>query len=212
MVANADELDLPMPDPLPLRREVTYRDAVYRDDVSITEELRVDPGMVTRYLQYECVYKECKHKGVTWGELINSDYSNFADLMSNSVARDSNTFLALKGHLKPADLEFALTSTRHNETEEGKKESQEKFLDLICTHKGSMNGKSWRHIKTNNYSYFMWSIGNTMGRDTKSFKVLVTCLKPEDQTRVITTPKGEVVVTRKQVGVRTPNQPFKTRV
>jgi hypothetical protein len=205
MATNEDDMDLPMPDPLTLQRETTYSDIITTND-----DVTIDPGMVTRYLQYECKYHLCKHTGVTWGELIALDYPNFVDLMSHSVARDSNTFLALQGHLTPSDRMCAQTSTRHNDTEEGKKQTRERFLDLTCTHKGTMNGKTWRHILKNNYSYFMWSIGNTMGRDTKSFSVLVTCLKQEDQTRVITTPKGELIVARKLTGKTVWSKPTPT--
>ena len=59
-----------------------------------------------------------------------------------------------------------------------------------------MNGKTWRQIRAERYPYFMWSVGNSMGRDTKSFQVLVECLNPADQITVKTTNKGELIVHR----------------
>ena len=190
--ANDNEM---IPPPPKLVRQNAYNP--YTDDV-----WTVDAAMVTRYLQYEIRYSALtpKNVGLTWGQLIDKDYAEFVDLMSYSVAVDSNTFMALKGHLKtPDDVEKAQAAIRHSDTDEGKKKTQEKFLALTCGHKGAMNGKTWGEIRKLDYSYFLWSVANSMGRDTKSFDVLVQCLTEKDRITVLTTPKGQLVVPRKRV-------------
>jgi hypothetical protein len=154
-----------------------------------------DQGMIDRYLQYEINYSDLlqQYKGLTWGALIVENYHHFVYLMAHSVAKDSNTFLALKGHLQPADREFAQKTTRTRDTQEGKQKTMDKYLQITCSHKGAMNGKTWHEIREKNYSYFVWSVGNVMGRDTKSFAVLVNCLNVKDQEMVKATEKGEVV-------------------
>ena len=185
-----DDLTFLPPPPLLTRHNALNP---YTDDI-----VTVDPQLLTRYLQYEVKYSDLapRHKGITWGQLITDDYHHFVYLMSYSVAKDSNTFLALKSELKPEDLEFSWHTIRTRDTDEGKKILQEKYLDLTCSHKGAMNGKTWRQIRAERYSYFMWSVGNSMGRDTKSFQVLVECLNPADQITVKTTNKGELIVQR----------------
>ncbi len=189
--ANDNEM---IPPPPKLVRQSAYNP--YTDDV-----WTVDAAMVTRYLQYEIKYSALtpKNVGLTWGQLIDKDYAEFVELMTYSVAVDSNTFMALKGHLKtPDDVEKAQAAIRHSDTDEGKKKTQEKFLALTCGHKGAMNGKTWGEIRKLDYSYFLWSVANSMGRDTKSFDVLVQCLTEKDRITVLTTPKGQLVVPRKR--------------
>ena len=55
-----------------------------------------------------------------------------------------------------------------------------------------MNGKTWREIYEKNYPYFFWSVGNTMGRDTKSFDVFRSLLVKQDQLTVDRIEKGKV--------------------
>jgi hypothetical protein len=185
--------DLTFLPPPPILRRHNAQSPGCIDDV-----ITVDPQMTTRYLQYEVKYSDLKkeHKGITWGQLILDDYHHFVYLMSHSVAKDSNTFMALKSELKPDDLEFSWHTVRSRDTEEGKKAIRDRYLELKCSHKGAMNGKTWRQIRAEKYSYFMWSVGNSMGRETKSFDVLVQCLNPADQITVRTTGKGEVIVPR----------------
>ena len=189
--AKDDEM---IPPPPKLERQRAYNP--YTDDV-----WTVDAAMVTRYLQYIVKYSALtpKNLGLTWGELIERDYEEFVELMTYSVAVDSNTFMALKGHLKtPGEVEHAQAAIRHGDTDDGKKKTQEKFLDLTCGHKGAMNGKTWGEIRKIDYSYFLWSVANSMGRETKSFDVLVQCLTEKDRITVLTTPKGQLVVPRKR--------------
>ena len=187
--ANDNEM---IPPPPKLVRQRAYNP--YTDDV-----WTVDAAMVTRYLQYEIRYSALtpKNVGLTWGQLIDQDYAEFVELMTYSVAVDSNTFMALKGHLKtPGEVEHAQAAIRHSDTDDGKKKTQEKFLALTCGHKGAMNGKTWGEIRKLDYSYFLWSVANSMGRETKSFDVLVQCLTEKDRITVLTTPKGQLVVPR----------------
>jgi hypothetical protein len=189
--ANDNEM---IPPPPKLVRQRAYNP--YTDDV-----WTVDAAMVTRYLQYEIRYSALtpKNVGLTWGQLIDKDYAEFVELMTYSVAVDSNTFMALKGHLKtPGEVEHAQAAIRHSDTDDGKKKTQEKFLALTCGHKGAMNGKTWGEIRKLDYSYFLWSVANSMGRETKSFDVLVQCLTEKDRITVLTTPKGQLVVPRKR--------------
>ena len=189
--ANDNEM---IPPPPKLVRQRAYNP--YTDDV-----WTVDAAMVTRYLQYEIRYSALtpKNVGLTWGQLIDKDYAEFVELMTYSVAVDSNTFMALKGHLKtPGEVELAQAAIRHSDTDDGKKKTQEKFLALTCGHKGAMNGKTWGEIRKLDYSYFLWSVANSMGRETKSFDVLVQCLTEKDRITVLTTPKGQLVVPRKR--------------
>ena len=189
--ANDNEM---IPPPPKLVRQRAYNP--YTDDV-----WTVDAAMVTRYLQYEIKYSALtpKNVGLTWGQLIDKDYAEFVELMTYSVAVDSNTFMALKGHLKtPGEVEHAQAAIRHSDTDDGKKKTQEKFLALTCGHKGAMNGKTWGEIRKLDYSYFLWSVANSMGRETKSFDVLVQCLTEKDRITVLTTPKGQLVVPRKR--------------
>jgi hypothetical protein len=160
------------------------------DDRNETEE-----ELHLRYLQYTCTYKACKYtepNEKTWGGLIKDDYPHFVELMKKHVPLDSNTFKVLSKNLHPPDLKECCRSTRVYETEEAKQEEKERFLDLTCTHTGRMNGKKWRDVLKKDYNYFMWSVGNTMGRETKTFKIFVECLTPADKVNVLGTPKGKV--------------------
>jgi hypothetical protein len=57
---------------------------------------------------------------------------------------------------------------------------KETFLSYTCGHKGRFSGKTWAHVMKSDYNYFKWTVQNTMGRDTKSFRVFVECLRPRD--------------------------------
>ena len=155
-----------------------------------------DPEMTTRYLQYECRYKNCKYQDpkLTWGELVKQDYNHFVDLMCYDVPRDSNTFLALAQELKSGDMEKAMSTTRHRDTTEGKEKTCDEYLSFKCMHKGRMNGKTWRDVRNKDYSYFVWAVGNTMSRDTKTFRVFRDCLKENEQKMVDSHDKGQVKV------------------
>lgn len=169
-------------------------DSTPEGNMAITEE------QLEKYKAYECDYKACKYKAppITWGELLEKDYEHFLYLLSNHVGVDTNTFKVLSTLLKDEDKDTAITTTRHRDTPEGKKEQEERFLQLKCGYKGKSNGKTWQEIKDTNYSFFLWAVGNAMGRDTQSFNVLKRCLKPQDRELVESTPKGEVRKTKKQ--------------
>ena len=162
-----------------------------------TDMMEVDEQMSTRYLQYDCKYKMCKYRDEnikTWGALLKDDYAHFAFLMSTEVGTDSNTFLALSPYLTDSDRRFAQTSVRRRDTPEGKQDINDDFLGLICSHRGRMNGLAWGSVRQKDYSYFVWAVGNTMNRDTKSFGVFYNCLDLFGQKLVDASPKGMVKV------------------
>lgn len=168
--------------------------SLHRSD---TELMGVDQEMVLRYLQYECRYRMSKYRDAdvkTWGGLINDDYEHFVFLMSTEVAADSNTFLALSSFLRGEDLGNAVVSTRRRDTPEGKETMETDFLNLACTHRGRMHGRTWLEVRKKDYSYFVWAVGNTMGRDTRSFSIFRTCLHEREQALVDSAPKGQVKV------------------
>ena len=148
-----------------------------------------------KYLQFDCGYYHCKYKNPTktWGELVVDDYPHFLELMTNHVPVLSRTFMALKTHIKtPTEMTIALNTQRLQDTPDYIEQQKERFLELVCTHKGKMNGKTWREIYEKNYPYFFWSVGNTMGRDTKSFDVFRSLLVKQDQLTVDRIEKGKV--------------------
>lgn len=140
-----------------------------------------DPDLV-RYLQFTCNLYSCKYKEppITWGELIHKDYPHFLELMKTYVRLDTKTFDILSKCIKPEHLEEAKTHQRFYDTREYLDYRIQKYLDYTCTHKGRFNGKTWRHILARDYKYFKWAVQNTMGRHTKTFQILVECLRPED--------------------------------
>ena len=175
------------------------RPILERQKAEMTEVDAVMEGeqeMMMRYLQYECNYKKCKYQNpkITWGHLITNDYNHFFELMKTEVPVESNTFLALSSQLKPGDRAIALAATRTRDTPAGRNAQCDEYLSFLCTHKGRMNGKDWRTVRNEDYSYFTWAIGNTMSRDTKTFGVFRDCLKPSEQQLVDSKPKGQVKV------------------
>jgi hypothetical protein len=174
-----------IPPPLPLSRNTT-------------ELEEVDPEVVLRYLQYECGYRSCKYQTPrpTWGELIVQDYPHFVELMANDVPADSLGFLALMSHVKSQDQLRVRTATKSRDTPEGKQATFNEFLGFTCTHRGRMNGKTWREVRDKDYSYFTWVVANTMNRDTKSFKVFRDCLQEKERSLIDAAEKGAVQVPR----------------
>jgi hypothetical protein len=164
---------------------------------SQADVIEVDQMMSTRYLQYECRYKMCKYRDQdmkTWGALLADDYEHFAFLMRTEVGVDSNTFLALSPYLTGTDRQTALTTVRQRDTPEGKQKRDSDFLNLVCSHKGRMGGLTWGTVRQKDYSYFVWAVGNTMNRDTKSFNVFYNCLNEKEQKLVDSASKGQVKV------------------
>jgi hypothetical protein len=162
-----------------------------------TEHVQVDQEMIVKYLQYECRYRKSKYRDAavkTWGELIKDDYEHFKFLMSTEVSLESNTFLALSTFLHPLDKAFAMACVRRKDTQEGKESINADFLSLTCSHRGRMNMKSWGDIRASDYSYFVWAVANTMGRETRSFNVFYQCLHEKEQALVDSAPKGHVKV------------------
>ena len=159
--------------------------------------MEVDKDMSIRYLQYDCKYKMCKYRDEnvkTWGSLLKDDYEHFAFLMSTEVGVESNTFLALSPYLTEADRLTAQISVRRRDTLEGKQNMNDDFLGLICSHRGRMNGLSWGTVRQKDYSYFVWAVGNSMNRDTKSFGVFYNCLDSMGKKLVDSAQKGQVKV------------------
>jgi hypothetical protein len=156
--------------------------------------LSSDDEEKVRYLQYECSYRANIHPGLTWGDLIKKDYNHFAYLMGNHVPAESATYRVLRSELREADHASCDASVRYHDTEFGKEKQRERYFALICNHKGRMAGKTWKEIFTTDYKYFLWSVGNTMGRETRTFNVFLSCLEAKDQLRVLSTPQGKLYV------------------
>jgi len=160
----------------------------------------VDDDDLMRTLQYDCNYAfhvakvGGKENVKTWGEIVNEDYLHFVELMCFHVGKDTQTFQTLSSQLQPPDLERALESTRIRDTEEFKDMEIQRFLNYTCTHNSKYNGRTWGFILGKNYQYYLWSVANTMGRDTRTFKALVQKLKPADRASVLGTPKGKFEV------------------
>jgi hypothetical protein len=179
-----------VPSPLTMER---------KEGEGVSDVMEADVAMTARYLQYECKYRACKYPELTmtWGELFVYDYDHFRELLTHEVPLDSNTFVALRGHLKDEDVTKAFRTIRTRDTEDGKSKIRNEFLDMQCTHRGRMGGKTWREIREEDYSYFVWSVGNTMTRETKTYKVLSSCLDPHGTKLVNGSAKGQVVVQKK---------------
>jgi hypothetical protein len=176
---------------------VTLRSWAEPGNQDQSQLMEVDEAMSIRYLQFDCKYRMCKYRDEgmkTWGALIKDDYKHFVFLMSTEVGNDSNTFLALSPFLREEDKLLAQTCTRRRDTPEGKETINIDFLNLICSHKGRMNGLTWGSVRQKDYSYFTWAVGNTMNRDTKSFSVFFNCLDAQGQKLVNSAPKGQVKV------------------
>lgn len=156
-----------------------------------TEEPQND---LSRYMGYNCDYHACKYKDadITWGDLFKQDNEHFVDLLSHHVGASTKTFEVLSQLLTPDQREKATQAVRHADTPEYQKEQEEFYLGLTCNYNGKSKGKTWKEIKEKNYSFFVWAVGNAMGRDTKSFHVFKRCLEPQDQKMVEDTTKGEV--------------------
>lgn len=163
-------------------------------DIEVTTELN-------RYIGYKCDYHACKYKdeGITWGDLYQKDPEHFLELLSYHVGATTNTFEVLSQLLTPDQRERAKCAVRRVNTPEYQKEQEDFYLNLTCNYKGKSNGKKWKDIKDNNYSFFVWAVGNAMGRDTKSFNVFKRCLKPEDQKMIEETEKGKVRPKRRKM-------------
>ena len=173
---------MPPPPPLMLKRQFTMSD---------DQGNWADQENTVRYLQYEVGYRACKYKSTTWGDLVQNDYLHFKDLMTHHVPLESKTFKYLVSQLKPEDAKEAMAATRVYDTEAGRQAIKDRFLDYVCNHKGRMQGKKWGEVLKNDYEYFKWSVANTMGRDTRTYEVLLSCLKEADQKEVESTKKGE---------------------
>jgi hypothetical protein len=197
------ETDENIPPPPRLERQ----DALSSTDVDMMVD--TDEAMTTRYLQYDCRYRACKYPDVTWGALIEQDYDHFVELMSTEVPVDSNTFVALRSELKQEHVTDATSAVRTRDTVDGHAKIQKEFLDMKCTHRGRMGGKTWREIRLHDYSYFVWATGNSMGRETKTFRVLSSCLDKQGELIVNSQPKGQVQVRKNMVYV--PNHAPKQR-
>lgn len=147
---------------------------------------------LARYLGYTCDYFACKYKDTTWGDVFQKDPGHFADLLSYHVGASTKTFEVLSQLLSPEKRIEAKNAMRIVDTPQYQTEQEEYYLSLTCNYNGKSKGKTWREIRDNNYSFFVWAVGNAMGRDTKSFNVFKRCLKPEDRKMVEDTAKGEV--------------------
>ena len=187
-----------IPGPLVLTRQSAMPMTTLPEDVQTGEETTQE--RLTRYLQYECTYKHCKYQDPrkTWGDIIREDYPHFLELMSQHVPLNSKTFNVLKSELNLDDVQVAENTIRFIDLPENKEKQQEAYLQLKCTHRGRMHGKTWGEILKKDYNYFLWSVGNTMSRETRTFNTLVQCLTDADQHMVRLTPKGKVRANKKR--------------
>lgn len=169
-------------------------------DTSTDMAVVVTEDKVQQYKAYDCDYKACKYKEkpITWGELADTDYEHFLYLLSEHVGVDTMTFKVLSTLLSDEDQQMAATATRYRDTPAGKKEEEDRYLKLTCGFNGKSKGQTWQFIKDNNYSFFVWAVGNAMNREGKTFNVLKRCLKAEDRELVESTAKGEVRPRKKQ--------------
>jgi hypothetical protein len=183
--------------PEPMVRQMTNMEK------QLEYESRLQPtdDNTLRYLQFECTYRSCKYQDPlwTWGQLVKEDYDHFIELMKDHVPLGSKTFDALKDVLVPADLVLVENHrTCFINSDEQKAKTKERYLNMLCTHNGRMKNKPWGTILKYEYNYFMWAVGNTMGRETRTFNSFVECLKPADKEVVLATPKGQVELKRKK--------------
>ena len=184
------------PAPPALKRECT---ADYQVS-AVWPQVETDDEQRTRYLQCDVAYRACKYpEAMTWGQLFTKDYPHFVELLTFHVGVHTKIFHAFISLLSPADQEKARTATRFRDTLEGQAGRLDHYLSLECSHKGKMNGKTWRWIRDNNYGYYLWSVGNAMGRDTRSFSALFEGLRDGDKTMVQNTPKGSVMANQRKV-------------
>lgn len=193
-VAAMNDVDIKMPPPPTLKRETTM--SILPGHPSLPSMMEVDEEMVLRYLQYECNYRACKYRDpiLTWGDIREQDYPEFVKLLSYHVPLTSNTFLALESQLLPSDKFKARMAVRERDTPLGQEKECIEYLKYVCTHKGRMNGKTWAEIRATEYSYFVWAVGNTMSRETKTFNIMKNCLTLAHQRYVLKTAKGAVKV------------------
>lgn len=192
VAAMQDGADEMIPPPPVLKRQKAYTPL----PTTLVDMVEPDEAMVTRYLQYECNYRACKYRDplFTWGEIHNQDYEEFKKLLAYHVPVTSNTFIALVTQLLPSDQFMARMAVRYRDTPTGQDEECNQYLNYKCTHQGRMNNKSWAEIRDTEYSYFVWAVGNTMGRETKTFNIMKKCLLPAHQKMVMQTEKGQVKV------------------
>lgn len=148
-------------------------------------------------LQYTCLYQAHvnkvggKENALTWGDIIRTDYPHFKDLMEHHVGKDTQTFELLLPHVRPEDVEECKGGELLRDSDEETKKKLPLFLQYKCNHKSRYNGKTWQWILNNQYKYYVWSIANTMGRETSSFKILSHGLQPKDRDIVMSTAKGQ---------------------
>jgi len=185
-----------------LRRETSADYRMLTHGTSIGEPMDVDDDPLTRFLNYECEYRICKYKNPlrTWGWIAQNDYAHFYELLSQHCPVDSKTYANLSLRLKPEDKAAADTTTRFINTPDGILERRNRLLSMRCGHNGRMKGKTWGYIYDKHYDYFLWSVGNAMGRQTRTFATFVDMLTPTDREMVHATPKGKVKVERKKKG------------
>lgn len=172
-------------------------DAPVQMSRSVTTSQESEEERRDRFMSYECCYAACKYDKHTWRQIKEEDYEHFKSLLTNNVDRDSNTFKTLIQELTEKERIIAMDTPWTPQTQP----DLERYLDIVCGHNGRMKGKTWGHILKNHYDYFMWSVGNAMGRETRTFNAFITCLKDEDQLYVLSTPKGTVVTKKGKRGV-----------
>jgi hypothetical protein len=176
-----------VPAPLPLSRSYTSMVVDAPDDTSTT---RFSPPNedTDNYLTFACRYQACKQTykddGATWDDIIVDDYEHFSQLMKFHVPLDSRTFAALACFLTRPDYAEATISKRLDQ------DSDTGFDNFVCGHKGRNGGKTWGEIRRKDYNYFLWSVGNCMGRSTRTFDSAFKKLKKTDQALVMASEKG----------------------
>jgi hypothetical protein len=149
-----------------------------------------DGDEVRRYLNFVCTNRHSPYKDKTWGWILENDYAAYVDLLSKYVRSNSRTFAILSKCLRSQeDYNRASLASFFYDTHDGQEEELARYLDFKCNHKGRMNGKTWGEIFHHHPDYFEWAVRNAMGRNTRTFQVLVKVFSQEKQDDIMRTPR-----------------------
>lgn len=151
---------------------------------------------IDRYLAYECnnsgLSEHHQGKGLTWGDILVTDYTEFQRLLGLYVRSTSRTFAVLSTCLKSRDDYInCRDAIVYYDSPAGQADEVDRYLSYKCTHKGRMNGKTWKEILKIDPSYIAWAVGNTMGRETKTYRVLLGVLPLNIQGDIESVLKGD---------------------
>lgn len=121
---------------------------------------------------------------LTWLDIYENHYPHFVELLAKHVSKDTEIYRMFLPLVKPEDMATITKAQADVNT-------LERFLNYKCMHNSSMKGKTWKFIREKKYSYYVWSVANTMSRNSRTFLALVEGLTPEDKEIVLATEKGK---------------------